>query len=163
MVVKMSMVFFWVVTPRELVGRYQCFREIYSLHLQGSHGVTTQKTNIGPNIALLHILSNLFFRAFGSTVTLALPTRHNCEMSVFVRLHVSTVLSHHQVCKLKKVAAPFLHYKVFFFLLKYLKSLKTYTLSPFCRRCFDSVLVVYYSCFRCFGCRVRLQKQIICV
>jgi hypothetical protein len=70
-VVKMSMLFFWVVTPRGLVGRYQCFGETQCLHLQCSalmmetvcfsetsvvclptslHGVTTQKDNIEPQI-----------------------------------------------------------------------------------------------------------------
>jgi hypothetical protein len=43
--------FFWVVTPCRLVGRYQHFGETYRLHLQGfgptsSHGVTTHKNKM---------------------------------------------------------------------------------------------------------------------
>jgi hypothetical protein len=34
----MTTLFFWVVTPCSLVGRYQRFGEIYSLHLQGWSG-----------------------------------------------------------------------------------------------------------------------------
>jgi hypothetical protein len=49
------MLVFWVVTPCRLEGRYQHFGGMYCLHLQGrrwylptsTHGVTTQKTNIG--------------------------------------------------------------------------------------------------------------------
>jgi hypothetical protein len=33
MAVKMSVLFFWVVTPCGLVGRYQCYGEIYCLCL----------------------------------------------------------------------------------------------------------------------------------
>jgi hypothetical protein len=33
--VRMSMLLLWVVTPCELVGRYQRFGETYCLHLQG--------------------------------------------------------------------------------------------------------------------------------
>jgi hypothetical protein len=42
------MSFFWVVTPRELVGRYQRLGETYCLQLllTSPHGVTTQKNNI---------------------------------------------------------------------------------------------------------------------
>jgi hypothetical protein len=32
---KMLMLFFWIVTPCTLVGRYQRFGETYCLHLQG--------------------------------------------------------------------------------------------------------------------------------
>jgi hypothetical protein len=34
-VVKMSMLVFWVVLPRRLVGTYECFGGTYCLHLQG--------------------------------------------------------------------------------------------------------------------------------
>jgi hypothetical protein len=59
---KMSMLVLWVVTPCELVGRYQCLAGTYCLFspedggsiflrnigicLQNPHGVTTQKSNI---------------------------------------------------------------------------------------------------------------------
>jgi hypothetical protein len=52
---EMSMLVFWVVSPCELVSRYQLFGGTYCLHIQpcsfedgGSlpRGVTTQKTNI---------------------------------------------------------------------------------------------------------------------
>jgi hypothetical protein len=33
--VKMSLLFFWVVAPRVLVGRYQRFGGTYCVHLQG--------------------------------------------------------------------------------------------------------------------------------
>jgi hypothetical protein len=36
--VKMTMLFFWVVTPCRLVDRYQRFGETYCLHLQGGSG-----------------------------------------------------------------------------------------------------------------------------
>jgi hypothetical protein len=32
---KMTVLFFWVVTPCRLIGRYQRFGETYCLHLQG--------------------------------------------------------------------------------------------------------------------------------
>jgi hypothetical protein len=38
--VRMTTLFFWVVTPYRLVGRYQRFGEAYCLHLQPC--VTTQ-------------------------------------------------------------------------------------------------------------------------
>jgi hypothetical protein len=31
----LMMLFFWIVTPCGLIGRYQCFRETYCLHLRG--------------------------------------------------------------------------------------------------------------------------------
>jgi hypothetical protein len=47
---KMPMLIFWVVTPCELVGRYQRFGGTYCLHLEGYIQINTKtkrrKTNI---------------------------------------------------------------------------------------------------------------------
>jgi hypothetical protein len=43
---KMSVLVYWVVMPRWLVGRYQCFRAIYYLHLQGYFVITPWKAVI---------------------------------------------------------------------------------------------------------------------
>jgi hypothetical protein len=66
MVMKILMMFFWVVTPCGPIGRYQCFRETYCLHLQdfsldlptSSHSVTTQK-NTDKVIIYLNVKLNL--------------------------------------------------------------------------------------------------------
>jgi hypothetical protein len=63
---------------------------------------------------------------------------HCYEMSIF-RLHVSTVLSHHQVYKI--ITHKSLDVCITKFFAKFFKILKQFSLSPFYRRCFD---VIYH-------------------
>jgi hypothetical protein len=117
-------------------------------------------TNMLPELRSQHNKSIFIFRS--------------CEMPIFVRLHVSSNSQSSSGQKVCVSYCAFLHKKIFLKSLKSwintyttmsqfyqpLLSQTTYIQSPFCRRCFDSVPVVYNSRSVVLGCRVSMAQRL---